>query len=121
MYEPEDLERVIDYHQAQAEEIGRPPHNLGAWRAACKREVLENERKWPGHIRRSSLGIQAHSEGKRLTYCKLVRGTHGLDYIYDPEGTDDPPAWWNRDAAKLAEEKYQERQAELRSQRSELG
>lgn len=110
-YQQDDLQSVIDYHQQEAEEHGRPPHNVQAWRAACAREVLENERKYPGHIRRAALGIRARADGKRLTYCREVRGTHGVDYIYADDGTDEPPAWWNRDAAKLAEEEYQARRA----------
>jgi hypothetical protein len=48
--------------------------------------------------------MEARARGQRITQCREVRGTHGMDYIWDPAGTDDPPSWWNRDVAKRAEE-----------------
>src|SRR5690606_7258991 len=42
------------------------------------------------------------AQGRRLTGCRHVRGTHGGTYVYDPEGTDEPPDWWSPAAAVRA-------------------
>lgn len=99
-YDPADLELVVDYHQAQAEAAGHPPRSLTAWRDAARREQLDNEHAHPGFIARSAAGLRARAEGKKLTCCREERGTHGVTHIYDPNGTDTPPAWWSRDQAK---------------------
>lgn len=99
-HEPEDLEHLIDHHQAQSIESGYPPRNLAAWRAACRKDMLANEAQHPGYIERAAAGLRAKAQGKRLTYCSESRGTHAISYIYDPRGTTEPPAWWNRDEAK---------------------
>ena len=58
----------------------------------------------PGFIERSLLAMTAKKAGKRITYCKEVRGSHAMSYVYDDRGTDEPPSWWNRDAAKADEQ-----------------
>jgi hypothetical protein len=35
---------------------------------------------------------QADEHGRRLTRVRMVRGSHGVSYVYDPEGTDELPA-----------------------------
>lgn len=99
-YERADLELVIDHHQAAAVESGHPPRNVVAWRRACEREMLANEVAMPSYITKAANGLRAKAAGKRITYCREVRGTHGFSHIYDPKGTDPTPAWWNLDAAK---------------------
>jgi hypothetical protein len=107
-YEPADLELVVDYHQAQAEAAGHPPRSIAAWRDAAAREQIENERLRPGFIPRAAAGLRARAEGRRITGCREIRGTHGMSHDYDPNGTDTPPAWWSRDQAKR---EYDERHA----------
>ena len=109
-HEPEDLELVIDHHQSQSIESGYPPRNVGAWRAACRKDMLANEAQHPGYIERAAAGLRARAEGKRLTYCSESRGTHAISYVYDPRGTTEPPAWWNRDAAKAEHDEWAEHQ-----------
>jgi hypothetical protein len=99
-HEPEDLELVIDHHQAQSIESGYPPRNLTAWRAACRKDMLTNEALHPGYIERAAAGLRARAQGKRLTYCAESRGTHAISYVWSATGTCEPPPWWNRDAAK---------------------
>lgn len=110
-YDPGHLETVIDYHQAQAVESGHPPRNVRAWRGACRREMLDNEQAMPGYIERAANGLRARADGKRLTYCKEVRGDYAISHVWSPTGTDPPPSWWNRDAAKREHDDYEERNA----------
>jgi len=30
-------------------------------------------------------------DGRRITRVRMVRGSHGVSYVYDPEGTDELP------------------------------
>ena len=34
---------------------------------------------------------QADEKGRRITHVRLLRGSHGVGYVYDPEGTDELP------------------------------
>jgi hypothetical protein len=34
---------------------------------------------------------QADTRGRRITSVRMVRGSHGVSYVYDPEGTDELP------------------------------
>lgn len=90
-YDPADLEVVIDHHQAEAEATGHPPLSVTAWRRACSIKLRQNEHNFPGHITRAAAGIRARTQGLRATGWREVRGTHGIDYIADPNGTDRPP------------------------------
>lgn len=99
-YDPEDLELVVDHHELQSIESGHPPRHLGAWRAACRKEILENERLREGFVERAAAGLRARAAGTRITCCSEARGTHSMSYVYDPKGTAQPPSWWNRDEAK---------------------
>lgn len=90
-YETEDLEFIIDHHLESNIAAGHPPRNLGAWRAACSKDMLANERIHPGYIQRAAGGLRARTKGRRLTGWKETRGTHGIDYIQDRNGTDVPP------------------------------
>ena len=35
---------------------------------------------------------QVDDDERRITRIRMVRGSHGVSYIYDPEGTDELPA-----------------------------
>lgn len=90
-HDPADLELVIDHHQAESIASGHPPRNVDAWRNACRKDMLDNERSYPGYITRAAAGLRARAQGLRATGWREVRGTHGIDYIPDPNGTDRPP------------------------------
>lgn len=90
-HEPADLELLIDHHQAEAAASGHPPRSIAAWRAAAEREQLANEQAHPGFIARAAAGLRARTQGLRATGWREVRGTHGIDYVADPNGTDRPP------------------------------
>jgi hypothetical protein len=34
---------------------------------------------------------KADESGRRITRIKAQRGSHGMSYVYDPEGTDELP------------------------------
>ena len=53
------------------------------------------ERTDPHFVARAAARLRAEAAGRRLTFCRLARGSHGGTYVYDPEGTDEPPAWWS--------------------------
>ena len=72
--------------------------------------VERAERREPRFLERAAARLRAEATGRRLTYCRLVRGSHGGAYVYDPEGTDEPPAWWSLEAAMRAR-----RSADVRS------
>lgn len=99
-YSPDELDQLIAYHLEHELDRGTVIRNLGAWRTSTRQQCLENEKLLPGYITRSVLAITAKKDGRRLTYCSESRGTHAISYIYDPRGTTEPPAWWNRDEAK---------------------
>ena len=61
--------------------------------------VERAERVEPRFLERAAARLRAEATGRRLTYCRLVRGSHGGAYVYDAEGTDEPPAWWNLEVA----------------------
>jgi hypothetical protein len=33
----------------------------------------------------------ADENGRRITRVRMIRGSHGVSYVYDPEGTDELP------------------------------
>ncbi len=100
-----DLEELIQHHLAYEIDRGTTIRNVTAWTTATRQQLLDNERQFPGYIQRSINALHAKRDGKRITYCREERGTHGVSYVYDPAGTDEPAAWWNRDAAKHEEER----------------
>jgi hypothetical protein len=95
-----EIQQLIDYHLEDAIDTGYAIKSVTGWRRERRALLLENERLKPGFIERSVLAITTRKDGKRLTYCSETRGTHAISYIYDPKGTTEPPAWWNRDTAK---------------------
>lgn len=34
---------------------------------------------------------QADEQSRRITRVRMLRGSHGVNYVYDPEGTDELP------------------------------
>lgn len=90
-YDPEDLELVVDHHELQSIESGHPPRHLGAWRAACRKEILANEALREGFVERAAAGLRARAAGRKLTGWREVRGSHGISVVEDPNGTDRPP------------------------------
>lgn len=103
------LDQLIDHHLEHEIDRGTVIRNLGAWRNATRQQLLADEATWPGYIERSLRAIQAKRDGRRITRCREARGTHGMSYVYDPDGTAEPPSWWNRDAAKIEENAYRQR------------
>jgi hypothetical protein len=100
-----DLELLIEHHLQRVIARGTPPSNLRAWRAAVRDKEFQNERDHQGWIAQAAAGLReaaAASTGKPLTGWRETRGSHGIDYVYDPAGTDRPPADepWDRDKAK---------------------
>lgn len=97
-----DLETVVEHMLQEAVASGHPPLNgIDAWKDGVRKRVLADERKRPGYIKRAADGLRAAASGRKLTMCTWSRGTHGVSPEYDPTGTDDPPAWWNRDKARV--------------------
>jgi hypothetical protein len=74
-------------------------HGLAAQVEAA---VERAERADSRFLARAEARLRAEAQGRRLTGCRLVRGTHGGTYVLDPEGTDEPPEWWNPSAARRA-------------------
>jgi hypothetical protein len=70
--------------------------------ARVEAAVDRAERVEPRFLERAAARLRAESSGRRLTFCRLVRGSHGGAYVYDPQGTDEPPAWWSLEAAMRA-------------------
>jgi hypothetical protein len=57
--------------------------------------VARAERTDGYFVARAAARLRAEAAGQRLTFCRLARGSHGGTYVYDPAGTDEPPAWWS--------------------------
>jgi hypothetical protein len=96
---PADRRRVI---QALVEEERRkridrgvPVLDEAGLGAEVEAAVARAERTDPHFVARASARLRAEAAGRRLTFCRLARGSHGGTYVYDPEGTDEPPAWWS--------------------------
>lgn len=90
-YTSDDLDFLILHHLEQAIAAGHPPRGVAAWRSDCRQDMLANERAHPGYITSAANGIRAKATGRRLTGWRETRGTHGIDYLPDPKGTDRPP------------------------------
>jgi hypothetical protein len=77
--------------------------------------MLENEMISSGHIRNAADGIRVTADGRKITRWKEVRGTHGMDWVYHPTGTDTPPAGYSIAVAKERWEESQQRKRRLES------
>lgn len=102
--EPAPIDQLIQHHLEHEIDRGTVIRNLGAWRAHARKQLEADEASMPGYIERSLAAITAKKQGRKITYCREVRGTHQVTHIYDPAGTDAAPSWWNRDAAKAEHE-----------------
>lgn len=107
----EEIELVVDHRMQEAIEAQHPPKNVTAWRRAARQQEIENEKAYPGFIARAAAGLRVRADGKRITNCRAVRGTHGMDYVWDPHGTETWPDGYSRDVAKA---NYDERQKRTR-------
>ena len=86
-----DLELVVQHRLDQALDAGHPPSNVQAWKRAAAKTELDNERTSPGYIARAAAGLRARTRGQRITGWREVRGSHGMDWVPDPNGTATPP------------------------------
>jgi hypothetical protein len=67
---------------------GRGPTHPKPWLEATKRDLAKNT---PEYVERVVNGLRARADGRRITGWRETRGTHGIDYLPDPKGTDKPP------------------------------
>jgi hypothetical protein len=74
---------------------GVPVLDEAALAADVEAAVARAERTDPQFLARAAARLRAEAAGRRLTFCRLARGTHGGTYVYDPHGTDEPPEWWS--------------------------
>lgn len=125
--------RLADWEIATIDELAQE-----ALDAATMREFIRHEQKFldayvcdlqrdciaDTQIRRTlakaRARLDAKAQGKTLTYCRQDRGTHSVDHVWDPAGTDTPPNWWNMVEAKADHDKRQERAKQDRSKPSHL-
>lgn len=91
MIAQEDIDFVLDRMLYSAIDAGRPPGRPAAWLDACEKNLREIEEDRPGYIARVANGMRARDRGERITGWRETRGTHGMDYVPDPEGTARPP------------------------------
>jgi hypothetical protein len=45
---------------------------------------------------------QADEDDRRITRVRMLRGSHGVSYVYDPEGTDELPPGHEQPSRLLA-------------------
>lgn len=104
-HDPADLDLIVEHRLRLAIAEGRPPTSLAGWTRKVRQDELENERLRQGWIEQAADGIRhaaSTDSAKKLTGWRETRGTHGIDYVYDPAGTDLPPVneAWDLDKAK---------------------
>jgi len=87
----EDIELIVEHNLTVAIDSGHPPRQMDSWIASVKAELHRQEARRPGHIARVAQGIRARQNGRRVTGWREERGTHGISYTPDKEGTDRPP------------------------------
>lgn len=68
---------------------GFAPHHPRAWLRATQADIAK--RCSPEYVERAVAGVRARRAGRRLTGWREVRGTHAIDHVRDPFGTDKPP------------------------------
>ena len=44
---------------------------------------------------------QAAAQDRRITRVRMLRGSYGVSYVYDPEGTDELPPGYEQPARPL--------------------
>ena len=110
MVDPADLAALIDYRLREVIESGHPPVDVAAWRRAAERRELANERDWPGFIARAAAGVRIRADGRRVTGWREVRGSNGMDWVYDPTGADRAPDGYSIERAKAEYDERRKRQ-----------
>lgn len=99
---PAELEALVERQLDDALDAGHVIRNIDGWRRDCRARTLDNETAKPGYIHRLVVALDAKDRGGRITRCTESRGTHAVSYLYDPEGTAEPPPWWDEDEARRA-------------------
>lgn len=92
MQDTHDPRLVAEYADQLLDEqidTGRAPNRPEAWLAATRRDIAQ--RHSPEYVARAVAGFRARAQGRKLTGWREVRGTHGIDHVADPFGTDRPP------------------------------
>lgn len=97
---PAELEQLVELQLDQALDAGQVIRNVDGWRRDCRARTLTNEHAKPGYIHRLVVALTAKGNGARITRCTESRGTHAVSYLYDLEGTAEPPTWWDEDEAR---------------------
>jgi hypothetical protein len=104
--DPVDRRRVIGalVEEERRSRLARgiPVLDDAALAAGVEDAVARAERTEPRFLHHAAARLRAEAGGQRLTCCRLVRGSHGGTYVFDPEGTDQPPAWWSFEVAMRA-------------------
>ena len=100
-HEPDDAHVIDALVDEQVRRVlldeGSPINNVKAFRAHWRREIAEQVRDVPGFLDAARRRLAG---GPRVTRCREVRGTHGIDHVWDPQGTDPAPPWWNEGEAR---------------------
>jgi hypothetical protein len=86
---------LVEEERRRRLERGVPVLDEGALAGEVEAAVVRAERTDPRFIDRAAARLRAEARGRRVTFCRFARGTHGGTYVYDPEGTDEPPDWWS--------------------------
>jgi hypothetical protein len=112
--------RLADWEITTIDELAQE-----ALEAATQREFIRHEQKFVDayvrdlqrdctadtQVRRSLVKararLDAKAQGRTLTYWKEVHGTHSMDWVYDPAGTDRAPDGYDLNKAR---KEYDERQ-----------
>lgn len=110
-YTDAELEQLVELQLDQALDAGQVIRNVDGWRRDCRARTLANEQAKPGYIHRLVVALTAKSNGARITRCTESRGTHAISYLYDPEGTAEPPPHWDEDEARRQWEAERDGQA----------
>lgn len=96
----QDITKLIDRELREAVKAGQHVRHIAGWRRECRERILANESSLPGFVWNSARAIDAQAKGRRVTYCRETRGSHGVSHVYDPAGTDPPPSGWSLDLAR---------------------
>lgn len=120
--------RLADWELHTIDELAQE-----ALEAATQREFIRHEQKFlDAYIRdlqrdatadtqarrsliRARARLDAKAQGRTLTGWREVHGTHSIDWVYDPAGTDRAPDGYDQNKARLEYEERQKRKPNLRS------
>lgn len=87
-HDPELIEEWARHVLEEQIACGRPPSKPGPWLTATKRDLSRHS---PDYVQRVVAGLRAKKDGRRWTGWRMTRGTHGIAWDPDPNGTDAPP------------------------------